>query len=318
MSKTVTFHDYQPEELSLEDAVIEGLSQLQKTIPPKFFYDERGSNLFDEICLQPEYYPPTVELEMLKQYVDEIAQLTGQGRILIEPGAGSAVKVRILLDHLKPAAFIPMDISFCHLKSASLALSEQYPWLPIHAACVDFSHSLPIPEQAPVGQRLLFFPGSSIGNFNHKEARQFLRMIHDALGQGGMVLIGVDTKKNEQVLNAAYNDKAGVTAEFNLNLLHRMRNELGMNLNPEDFEHNAFYNAVEGRIEMHLVSKRDQQIALNGHQFRFRAGETLHTENSYKYTPDEFLSLAANSGFKEVAHWVDKDALFAIYLLAVN
>mgnify|MGYP002631097924 CR=1 FL=1 len=317
MSKMVTFHDYQPEALSLKDAVLEGLSLRQKTIPPKFFYDERGSKLFDEICLQPEYYPPTVELEMLKQHVAEIAQLTGQGRTLIEPGAGSAVKVQILLDHLKPAAFIPMDISFDHLKSASLALAQQYQWLPIHAACVDFSHSLPIPQEAPEGNRLLFFPGSSIGNFDHKEAQQFLRMIHDALGQGGMVLIGVDTKKNEQVLNAAYNDKAGVTAEFNLNLLYRMRNELGMDLNPDDFEHSAFYNAKEGRIEMHLVSKKKQLLVLNGHQFNFSAGETLHTENSYKYTPEEFLNLAASSGFKEVSHWVDKEALFAIYLLAV-
>ena len=219
----VTFHDYKPATLSFRDAVIDGLSRRQKSIPPKFFYDERGSTLFDKICEQPEYYPPSVERGMLARLAGEIASLTGTRRILIEPGAGNAAKVRLILDALQPAAFVPMDISFEYLKSATRELAGEYPWLPVHAICVDYAHSLPIPEQVP---RLLFFPGSSFGNFDPDEARDFLVMARNTVRDDGMLLIGVDTKKNETLLNSAYNDAAGMTAEFNLNLLHRMRREL--------------------------------------------------------------------------------------------
>ncbi len=314
----VTFHDHKPEALSLYDAVVDGLSRDDKSIPPKFFYDEQGSELFERICLQPEYYPPSVERRMLSQLAEEIASLTGTGRILVEPGVGSATKVRLLLDVLRPAAFVPMDISFDYLKNVMKLLAVEYPWLPIHAACVDFTHSLPIPVEAPPGPRLLFFPGSSLGNFNREEAGVFLQMVHDMLSGDGMLLIGVDTKKSESLLHAAYNDAAGVTAEFNLNLLHRMRRELNADLDPKVFEHKAFYNGDAGRIEMHLVSTRPQKLRVNGHCFDFEAGESIHTENSYKYSPDEFLSLASDSGFTEVRHWVDDNGLFAIYLLSTN
>ncbi len=312
----VTFHDHKPEALSLYDAVVDGLSRKDKSIPPKFFYDERGSELFESICRQPEYYPPNVERHMLSQLAEEIASLTGTGRILVEPGVGSAGKVRLLLDVLRPAAFVPMDISFDYLKNVMKVLAGEYPWLPIHAACVDFTHSLPIPAETPSGPRLLFFPGSSLGNFHREEAGDFLGMVHDMLGSDGMLLIGVDTKKSESLLHAAYNDAAGVTAEFNLNLLHRMRRELNADLDPKVFEHKAFYNGDAGRIEMHLVSTRPQKLRVNGHCFDLEAGESIHTENSYKYTPDEFLSLAKGSGFSEVRHWVDENGLFAIYLLS--
>jgi len=311
----ITFHDHKPEALSLYDAVVDGLSREDKSIPPKFFYDKRGSELFECICRQPEYYPPNVEQRMLSQLADEIASLTGTGRILVEPGVGSATKVRLLLDVLRPTAFVPMDISFDYLKKVMKLLAVEYPWLPIHAACVDFTHSLPIPEETPSGPRLLFFPGSSLGNFHQEEAGDFLKIVHDMLGRDGMLLIGVDTKKSESLLHAAYNDAAGVTAEFNLNLLHRMRHELDAELDPKVFEHKAFYNDEAGRIEMHLVSKRPQKLRVNGHCFDFEAGESIHTENSYKYSPDEFLSLASDSGFSEVRHWVDDNGLFAIYLL---
>ena len=307
----VTFHDHKPEALSLHDAVVDGLSRKDKSIPPKFFYDERGSELFESICRQPEYYPPNVERHMLSQLAEEIASLTGTGRILVEPGVGSAGKVRLLLDVLRPAAFVPMDISFDYLKNVMKVLAGEYPWLPIHAA-------LPIPAETPSGPRLLFFPGSSLGNFHRKEAGDFLGMVHDMLGSDGMLLIGVDTKKSESLLHAAYNDAAGVTAEFNLNLLHRMRRELNADLDPKVFEHKAFYNGDAGRIEMHLVSTRPQKLRVNGHCFDLEAGESIHTENSYKYTPDEFLSLAKGSGFSEVRHWVDENGLFAIYLLSTN
>jgi len=273
----ITFHDHKPEALSLYAAVVDGLSREDKSIPPKFFYDKRGSELFECICRQPEYYPPNVEQRMLSQLADEIASLTGTGRILVEPGVGSATKVRLLLDVLRPAAFVPMDISFDYLKNVMKMLAVEYPWLPIHAACVDFTHSLPIPEETPSGPRLLFFPGSSLGNFHQEEAGDFLKIVHDMLGRDGMLLIGVDTKKSESLLHAAYNDAAGVTAEFNLNLLHRMRRELNAELDPKVFEHKAFYNDEAGRIEMHLVSKRPQKLRVNGHCFDFEAGESIHT-----------------------------------------
>ncbi|MES9823403.1 MAG: L-histidine N(alpha)-methyltransferase [Candidatus Thiodiazotropha endolucinida] len=317
MMENVTFHDHKPQALSLYDAVVTGLSKSDKSIPPKFFYDQRGSELFDRICEQPEYYLPTVERRMLSRLAAEIANLTGTGRVLIEPGAGSAAKVRLLLDALRPSAFVPMDISFDYLKSSARALAVEYPWLPIHAACVDFTHSLPIPREVPNGPRLLFFPGSSLGNFSPSEAGGFLRLVHDTVGSGGMMLIGVDTKKSERVLNAAYNDAAGLTADFNLNLLQRMQQELDTDIDPEVFEHLAFYNDEEGRIEMHLVSTEEQTLRLNGHRFEFKKGETLHTENSYKYSPTEVINLVTESGFNEVRHWIDDDGLFAVYLVAV-
>jgi dimethylhistidine N-methyltransferase len=317
MMENVTFHDHKPQVLSLYDAVVSGLSKQDKSIPPKFFYDQRGSELFDRICQQPEYYLPTVERGMLYDFAGEIASLTGRGRVLIEPGAGSASKVRLLLDALRPSAFVPMDISFDYLKLSARDLAQEYPWLSIHATCVDFTHSLPLPPEIPDGPRLLFFPGSSLGNFNPGEAGEFLRLVHSTLGDKGMMLIGVDTKKHESMLNAAYNDAAGLTADFNLNLLQRMQQELNADLDPDVFEHRAFYNIEQGRIEMHLVSTREQTFRLNGHRFDFKKGETLHTENSYKYSPGEFIGLATKNGFTQVRHWVDDDGLFAIYLLAV-
>lgn len=311
----VTFHDHKPAELSLYEAVLDGLSREDKCIPPKFFYDERGSQLFEEICDQPEYYPPTVERRMLRELAGEIAGLTGTGRVLIEPGAGSAEKVRLLLDALRPAAFVPMDISFDFLKTAATRLAGEYPWLPVHAACVDFTHSLPVPDEVPPQQRLLFFPGSSLGNFEHRDAAAFLRMVCDTIGNGGMLLIGVDTKKDESLLNAAYNDAAGVTAEFNRNLIHRLREELDLPVDPQAFEHKAFYNREAGRIEMHLVSCEEQHLRLDGHSIHLQQGESLHTESSYKYSPQEFLDMAGSAGLALVRHWVDEQGLFAVYLL---
>ncbi|MEJ2618657.1 MAG: L-histidine N(alpha)-methyltransferase [Candidatus Thiodiazotropha sp.] len=313
--ENVTFHDHKPDTLSLYDAVVQGLSKQQKSIPPKFFYDKRGSELFDQICQQPEYYLTTVERRMLEQYALEIAELTGQGRVLIEPGAGSASKVRLLLDALQPSAFVPMDISFEYLKSSAMALAEEYPWLSIRAACVDFTHSLPVPESVPKGPRLLFFPGSSLGNFSKREASEFLKLVHSTLGRDGMLLIGIDTKKHHGVLNAAYNDAAGLTAEFNLNLLYRLQNELNAELNPNNFRHKAFYNKDAGRIEMHLISKLKHSLKIEGHQFEFEEGEYLHTENSYKYAPQEFISMAGSQGFQSVRVWLDEQGMFAVYLL---
>jgi dimethylhistidine N-methyltransferase len=318
MAAQLSFHDYQPEELDLHDAVVRGLSRLPKAIPPKFFYDARGSALFDAICRQPEYYPPTVERRLLGERAGEIASLTGRGRVVIEPGAGSAEKIRLLLDALRPAAYVPMDISGDYLRLAAQALADEYPWLPVHAACVDFTHSLPVPETLPGQERLVFFPGSSLGNFEPQEAREFLQLCCATAGANGMLLIGVDTKKDPDILHAAYNDAAGVTAAFNRNLLHRIREELRADCDPDAFEHRAFYNADDGRIEMHLVSQRAQQLRIKGHSFAFAPGEALHTECSYKYAPEEFLDLAGRAGFRPVRHWLDREGLFALYLLGVN
>ncbi len=318
MTSSLTFHDLKPESLSLHEAVVDGLSKQNKSIPPKFFYDERGSELFEAICRQPEYYLPDVERTLLHKISSEIASLVGQERVLIEPGAGSAEKVRLLLEQLKPAAYVPMDISFDFLKASAQALVEQYPWLPVHAVCVDYTHSLPMPDSLPPNRRLLFFPGSSLGNFEPGEALGFLSMVAKALGENGMLLIGVDTKKSPEILDAAYNDAAGVTAEFNLNLLHRMRRELDADLDPTAFDHHAYYNRDEGRIEMHLISREAQRVRVNGDHFHFRQGERLHTECSYKYAPEEFLRLASQAGFESRRYWIDVDGLFAIYLLDVE
>lgn len=315
MMQKVTFHDYKPHTQSFYDAVIDGLSRRQKCIPPKFFYDEQGSRLFDCICQQPEYYPPVVECRMLASLAGEIASLTGTGRVLIEPGVGSATKVRLLMEALQPSAFVAIDISFAYLRSVIEKLSHEYDWLSLHALHADFTCALPLPQEAQTGRRLLFFPGSSVGNFEPKEAAMFLKLIRDTVDDDGMLLIGVDTKKEESVLNAAYNDSAGITAMFNFNLLHRMQRELDADLDPGAFDHHAFYNSQAGRIEMHLRSRVPQQLQINGYRFHMDHGETIHTENSYKYTPAEFLELAHACRFTCVRHWIDYDGLFAIYLL---
>ena len=317
MDQLVTFYDQSPDELNLYDAVVSGLSRPRKMIPPKFFYDEQGSKLFDAICQQPEYYLPDAERKLLNRCTEEIAQLTGPGRVIIEPGAGNLKKIRLLLDVLQPSAYVPMDISFDYLQQAAQTLANAFPWLPIHAACVDFSHSMPLPEKVTDGPRLAFFPGSSLGNFHPYEAIDFLMLIKNTVGVDGMLLIGVDTKKPATILDAAYNDAAGLTAAFNLNLLHRIQKELDAECDPSSFNHHAFYNSEAGRIEMHLVSEHAQEMRVNGHRFSFDPGESVHTECSYKYAPDEFISIAAEAGFSSMKYWLAEDSMFAVYLLKV-
>ena len=314
----MTFHDYSPDELSLYQAVVKGLSRSRKMIPPKFFYDDYGSKLFDAICEQPEYYLPDAEQTLLNNCAAEIANLTGTGRVVIEPGAGSLKKIRLLLEALQPSAYVPMDISHDHLQSAAQQLADAFPWLPIHAACVDFTHSMPVPVDVPEGPRLAFFPGSSLGNFHPREARDFLTMIKNTVGHGGMLLIGVDTKKPAAILDAAYNDAAGLTAEFNLNLLRRIQRELDAKFDPDGFSHHAFYNEQLGRVEMHLLSERPQEMHINGHSFKFKSGESVHTENSYKYAPDQFVALAAEAGFAPIKYWLANNCLFGVYLFRAN
>lgn len=309
----VSFHDFQPELESFREAVIEGLSHQQKQIPAKFFYNETGSALFESILEQPEYYIPTKERELLRQYSDEFAKLIEPDAVLIEPGSGSCEKVQLLLEPLLPSAYVPMDISADFLMQSACGMSRKFPWLNIYAACLDFTQEMILPHGVPQGRRIVFIPGSSLGNFDPLEIPVFLRSIHRLVGKCGGLLVGIDRKKDQAILNAAYNDEAGVTAAFNLNLLDRINNEIDGTFNPDNFEHYAYYNDQIGRIEMHLVSLADQNVRISGRSFHFQKGETIHTENSYKYSPEEFVNLVYTGGFKHHKTWSDDEAYFSMY-----
>ena len=308
-------HDLAPEQDDFLGAVLDGLGRPHKTLPCKFFYDETGSALFDAICEQPEYYPTRTELGILAAAASEIADLAGRGGALVEYGSGSSLKTRLLLDALVPAIYMPIDISREHMLAACHTLAQDYPALHLMAVCADYTRPFRLPPTAPQNRRLAFFPGSSIGNFAPLEALRFLKQVAQQLSGGDGLLIGVDLKKDPAVLNAAYNDAAGVTAAFNLNLLARCNRELGVDFDLDGFAHRAFYNAAAGRVEMHLESQREQTVTVAGQSFTFAAGERIHTENSYKYEPDEFQRLAGQAGFEPQRTWTDPGRLFGVLYL---
>lgn len=315
------FYDLEPDAGSFLDEVVAGLSQPQKAISPKYFYDERGCALFEKICALPEYYPTRTELALMEAHGAGMASLLGQDCVLIEFGSGSGRKTRELIERLKPAAYVPIDIAAEQLRTFAADLAVRFPWLDIAAVCADYSAPLELPDvvRTARGRRVAYFPGSTIGNFTIPEARSFLRRACALVAPGGAMLVGVDLKKAEAVLHAAYNDAQGVTAAFNLNLLARINRELGADFDLSAFRHHAFYERDAGRIEMHLVSLKEQQVALGGHAFHFRRDESIHTENSYKYSVSEFQDLAREAGFETVRYWVDTDQLFAIhYLVALS
>ncbi len=312
---SVHFHDAHPGGTSLRDAVIAGLSRQPRAIPPKFFYDERGAALFARICEQPEYYQTRTEMSILRDAARELVGLVGERSVLIELGSGASHKVRLLLDTLRPSGYIGVDISKALLLASTGALARDYPWLEVRAACIDFSLGLAIPQCADGGHKVVFFAGSSIGNFEPGDVQRLLADIAMTVGEGGHLLIGVDLKKPVDILNAAYNDAAGVTAAFNLNLLERIRTELGGDIDPTGFAHYAFYNPSAGRIEMHLISARRQQPRIDDHAFVFERGEGIHTENSYKYSVPEFAAVAKQAGFVPRRVWCDDEALFSVQLL---
>lgn len=313
----VQFHDLSPQVNDFHADVIKGLSDRPRQIPPKYFYDKRGSELFDLICQQPEYYPTRVESELLQYYAGEIAEHIGPDCVMVELGSGASEKARLLFDALKPAGYMGVDISEEFLLQATNQLARDYPWLEVHAICADFSSKLKIPDHYDQ-QHVAFYPGSSIGNFDPDQAAEFMEEVAEVVGSDGKFLIGVDLKKDESVLNAAYNDAAGITAEFNLNLLERMKQELGAELEPGAFAHQAFYNESEGRIEMHLVSTKNTSLVIDNKSFAFHLGDSIHTENSYKYSLEEFAALAKRAGYEVDQVWTDRKQYFSLQLLSVS
>jgi dimethylhistidine N-methyltransferase len=311
----VQFYDYHPGVVSLREEVLKGLAARPKAIPPKFFYDTRGSRLFDAICGLPEYYLTRVEMDILQRQAQTMATLVGPECLLIELGSGASRKVRLLLDTLRPSQYLGVDISKDFLLQSTRQLAADYPWLEVHAACADFSQTLDLSYCPPSVEKLAFFPGSSIGNFHPHEAVHFLEQLAVNLRPHGALLIGVDLKKDPRLLNAAYNDAQGVTAEFNLNLLRRIRAELDTDLDPARFAHQAFYNESQGRIEMHLLSRERQRIRIEDRVIEFDTNETIHTENSYKYHIEEFQALAWQAGYLPEYIWTDAERLFSVHYL---
>jgi dimethylhistidine N-methyltransferase len=314
---SIQFYDYHPEPIDFFSEVINGLTSKFKFIPPKFFYDERGSQLFEKICNTPEYYPTRTEQKILTDNAEDIAQIIGHNCLLIELGSGNCEKVRLLLDTLRPAAYVPVDISKDHLCKAANALSKDYPWLDVVAACIDFTQPLDLAFCPDHSRKIAFFPGSSIGNFEPDAAIKLMSQIKESVGPGGGLLIGIDVKKQKDILDNAYNDNDGMTAAFNLNVLTRINQELDAGFELSAFEHHAFYNKDEGRVEMHLRSKAEQVIDIRGQSITFFNNETIHTESSYKYSIKEFQKLAIDAGFIPTNVWSDTENLFSVHYLEV-
>ena len=300
---------------SFREDLIAGLSLPQKQIPPKYFYDGTGSRLFDRICRLAEYYPTRAELAITRAHLAAIARFAGPGCELIEYGSGASRKTRLLIRALRPAAYVPVDISEAALAAAAGRLAREFGWLHIFAVVGDFTQPLRLPvfRARPGRRRVVYFPGSTIGNFTPEDAQAFLRMTRGQVGGTGAMLVGVDLKKDANLLHAAYNDGRGVTAAFNVNLLGRANRELGADFNLRRFRHYAFYNPALSRIEMHLVSLARQSVNVGEHRFAFEPGETIHSENSYKYTVEEFAALAAEAGFRAERVWRDKGERFALF-----
>lgn len=315
LPSNVTFRDEHPDLGDGRADILRGLAASPKRLNPMWFYDERGSRLFDEITRLPEYYPTRTELAILQDNAAAISECCGEGCVLIEPGSGSSDKVRLLLDALRPSVYVPVDISAEFLRDAAAGLGADYPWLPVHAVCADFNAGWEFLDDVPAGKRVVFYPGSTIGNLEPEAARAFLKTLADIIGEDGGALIGVDTHKATPLLDAAYNDAAGVTAAFNLNVLRRLNDLLGADFDEERFRHHAFYNADRRRIEMHLVSTDGQRVRSRERDFEFAPGETIHTECSYKYSPEDFAQLASSAGLAIRQSWLDEAKLFSVHFL---
>ena len=313
-AETLPLLDFHPETESLRDEVLAGLQDQPKHLPSKFFYDERGSKLFDAICELDEYYPTRTELAIMRAHIDAMVEALGPRVRLVEYGSGSSLKTRILLDHLPaPAGYVPVDISREHLLQAAEEIAEQYPEVPVLPVCADYTSDYRLPDPGRTVERTaIYYPGSTIGNFTPETARDFLAHMAQRVGSNGGLLIGVDLQKDRDLLYAAYNDAEGVTAAFNKNLLRRINRELDADFSLDRFRHEAIYNAEHGRIEMHLVSETAQRVTVNDVEIPFEAGERICTEYSYKYTLDGFAELAESAGWSVEQVWTDDEQLFSV------
>jgi dimethylhistidine N-methyltransferase len=309
-------HRFDEQTSAFAHDVIEGLSQQPKRLSPKYFYDAAGSELFEQITRLPEYYPTRTELGILRERSADIRTTLPKHAALVEFGAGSTTKVRLLLDSCQFAAYVPVDISGDFLNAQARRLREDFPSLYVYPVTADFTAPFALPEVVKSLPKVGFFPGSTLGNFEPHEACGFLRSAAGILGKGAQMLIGVDLEKDERALYAAYNDGAGVTARFNLNVLVRINRELGGNFDISAFTHRAIYNRERHRVEMHLISRTHQTVRVLGRGFAFRAGESIHTESSYKYSLDRFTALARGSGWTPRACWTDAGKLFSVHELA--
>lgn len=316
MSRTAPEFEVDDLREEFADAVISGLAQDEKTIPCRFLYDARGSELFEKITDLKEYYPTRTEIALLERIGPEVAKLAGPGRAVIEFGSGSSRKTHVLIDHLDDiAAYVPIDISDDALAEAAERLVQRHPKLTVLPVHGDFGGDIDLPRSVRMSPKLGFFPGSTIGNLNRDEALTFLSDTAKLVGHNGTLLIGVDLKKPLDILLPAYNDKEGITAEFNLNLLHRINRELDGDIDVSNFAHEAIYNADAGRIEIYIRSLIDQEISVCGQQIEFEQSERIHTENSHKYSISEFQELAAQAGWASEHVWTDAEQLFSIHYL---
>ena len=308
------FYDQHSELKDLASQLLLGFRQEQKSIAPKFFYDEKGSELFTEITSTDEYYLTRTEIALLRRYGFEMAECIGGESLLVEYGSGSSEKIRILLDILRPKIYAPLDISRDHLHASANSIAKDFPWLEVHATCIDYTRKFHLPIEL-LENTVGFFPGSSIGNFDPDSAQDFLRQVRTQLGPSGSLLIGVDLKKDQQILDRAYNDAAGITAAFNLNVLRHLNRDYGANFNLEMYEHRAAYDSKLGCVQMFLRSKQNQVVTVANEQFSIRAGEEIHTENSFKYSKSQFLELSQKAGFKQNRCWIDDQGWFGLFYL---
>ncbi|MDQ2972767.1 MAG: L-histidine N(alpha)-methyltransferase, partial [Pseudomonadota bacterium] len=315
--QTAPLRDHRPGRDEILDDVLAGLRRAPKRLPSKYFYDARGSQLFERICEQPEYTLMRDELAIMRARADEIAAVVGPDALVVEYGSGSGLKTRLLLEHLRtPVAYVPVEISRSALTASVQALRRDFPGIEMLPVCADFTRSVALPRPARRARRtLVYFPGSTIGNFETREAAQLLRQMRAEMGRDGAALIGVDLQKDPATLEAAYNDAAGVTAEFTLNMLVRFNRELGTDFDLATFRHRARWNPLAGRIETHIVSKVEQTVRVDGETFRFDAGETMLVEYSGKYSLEAFARLAEHAGLRVARVWTDEARRFSVQLL---
>ncbi len=302
------------------EEIITGLRQDEKSISPKYFYDERGSQLFDEITRLPEYYLTDTELGIMRDNIDEMVSLIGKRASLIEFGSGSSFKTRVLLEHLDElAAYVPVDVSEEHLLASADEIRSEFPHVDVLPVVADFTHEFDLPSPIVMPLRnIVYFPGSTIGNFEREDAIELLRVMHHEAGEGGALLIGVDLQKDPEIIEAAYNDSAGVTAEFNTNILEHLNNDYDADFEVDAFAHDARYDEEEGRVVIRLISEKDQTASVGEEEFHFEEGESILTEYSHKYTLEEFEQMAESVGFAVAHVWTDSDDLFSVQFLTRN